>query len=62
MGWQRLFLQRVGREDGGYNMIWDEQQRSIGIDFGKRHQLTAPAKMTVTLALRHRSIISRQVF
>ena len=47
-GWQRVLLQEVRLEGGLWNfdLIWNPDTRSIGVDVYKRHREAAPATMT----------------
>lgn len=46
--WRRLLLLPIELEAGtaGFTVIWSPQARALGIDFGHRKRLTAPATMT----------------
>ena len=46
-GWQRLLLQPVPLEDrsSGFNLVWNERERAIGIDHGQRKRVTSPATL-----------------
>jgi len=54
-GWQRVFLQPVALEDrsSGFNLVWNQLERAIGIDHGQRKRVTSPA----TLVWEHGRVI-----